>query len=85
MKSAKILKEDVVKTIETHIQVTDHGELVLSPLPDLLPGEYEAVLVIQPSQRVSKRLPLEFPVDDLGPWPEELSLRREDLYGDDGR
>lgn len=27
---------------------------------------------------------LDFPVDDLGPWPEGLSLRREDMYGDDG-
>lgn len=27
----------------------------------------------------------DFPVDDLGPWPQGLSLRREDLYGDDGR
>lgn len=29
--------------------------------------------------------PLDFPVDDLGPWPEGLSLRREDMYGDNGR
>lgn len=29
--------------------------------------------------------PLAFPVDDLGQWPEGLSLRREDMYGDDGR
>jgi hypothetical protein len=29
--------------------------------------------------------PLDFPADDLGPWPEGLSLRREDRYGDDGR
>ena len=29
--------------------------------------------------------PLNFPVDDLGPWPEEVSLSREDMYGDDGR
>jgi hypothetical protein len=28
---------------------------------------------------------LEFPVDDLGAWPEGLSLHREDMYGDDGR
>ena len=28
---------------------------------------------------------LDFPVDNPGPWPEELSLRREDMYGDDGR
>ena len=27
----------------------------------------------------------DFPVDDLGPWPESLSLRREDMYGDNGR
>jgi hypothetical protein len=26
-----------------------------------------------------------FPVHDVGPWPEGLSLRREDMYGDDGR
>ncbi|VFM95166.1 MAG: hypothetical protein BECKG1743D_GA0114223_100328 [Candidatus Kentron sp. G] len=29
--------------------------------------------------------PLDFPVDDPGPWPEGLSLRREDMYGDDER
>ena len=28
---------------------------------------------------------LDFPVDDLGPWPEGASLRREDMYDDDGR
>ena len=27
----------------------------------------------------------DFPVDDLGPWPEGLTLRREELYGDDER
>lgn len=27
--------------------------------------------------------PLNFPVDDLGPWPEGLSLRREDMYDAD--
>jgi hypothetical protein len=27
----------------------------------------------------------DFPVHDLGPWPESLSLRRADLYGDDER
>jgi hypothetical protein len=28
---------------------------------------------------------LDFPVDDLGIWPEGLSLNREDMYSDDGR
>ncbi len=43
-------------------------------------------------QRTKRRKPaatgktsLDFPVDDLGPWPDGLSLRREDMYGDDGR
>ncbi len=35
--------------------------------------------------RPSPQEPLEFPVDDLGPWPVGLSLHREDMYGDDGR
>jgi len=29
--------------------------------------------------------PLNFPVDDVGPWPPDLSLRREDMYDVDGR
>ena len=29
--------------------------------------------------------PLDFPVISVGEWPEDLSLRREDMYGDDGR
>jgi hypothetical protein len=28
---------------------------------------------------------LDFAVDSYGPWPEGLSLRREDLYGENGR
>lgn len=27
----------------------------------------------------------DFPVISVGRWPEDLSLRREDIYGDDGR
>ena len=36
-------------------------------------------------QTATNKEPLDFPVDNPGPWPEELSLRREDMYGDDGR
>ncbi|MCU7817105.1 MAG: DUF2281 domain-containing protein [Candidatus Thiodiazotropha sp. (ex Rostrolucina anterorostrata)] len=35
--------------------------------------------------KTTDRKAQDFPVDDLGPWPEGLSLRREDMYGDDGR
>jgi len=33
----------------------------------------------------AKRQPFDFPVISVGPWPRDLSLRREDMYGDDGR
>lgn len=33
----------------------------------------------------TNKQPLNFPVDDLGSWPDELSLHREDMYGNDGR
>lgn len=33
----------------------------------------------------TSKQPLSFPVDDLGPWPDGLSLHREDMYGDNGR
>jgi hypothetical protein len=35
--------------------------------------------------RNAPRAALDFPVISVGQWPEGLSLRREDLYGDDGR
>ncbi len=28
---------------------------------------------------------LDFPVISVGKWPDDLSLSREDMYGDDGR
>ncbi len=27
----------------------------------------------------------DFPVDDVGPWPADLDLNREDFYDDDGQ
>ena len=33
----------------------------------------------------TKREPLDFPVISVGQWPQDLSLHREDMYGDDGR
>ncbi len=52
-------------------------------------GEYTATIERQDGlrQQLPKR-PFDardLPTLDLGPWPENLSLRREDLYGDDGR
>ena len=37
------------------------------------------------TKQPARREPLDFPVISVGQWPEDLSLRREDMYGDDGR
>ena len=52
-------------------------------------GEHEASITV--ADRPVRQLPSEpfdvnaLPIRDLGPWPAGLSLRREDVYGDDGR
>lgn len=39
----------------------------------------------QEKQHAANGEPFDFPVISVGKWPENLSLRREDMYGDDGR
>lgn len=73
--------------ITTRITVSPDGAIsTATPLPA---GEYIASITIhgQPARQLPT-LPFDIdalPVHDLGPWPEGLSLRREDMYGDDGR
>jgi hypothetical protein len=75
-----------MKTIETTATVSAGGTLTVLVPPDIRPGEHRVVLIID-EEPVGEReaYPFDFPVDDLGPWPEGLSLRREDMYGDWGR
>jgi hypothetical protein len=53
---------------------------------DLIPPEkrglVRALLGLSASERFD---PGDLPAHDLGPWPEGLSLRREDIYGEEGR
>lgn len=37
------------------------------------------------STTTAQREPFDFPVITVGQWPEGLSLRRQDMYGDDSR
>ncbi|HEY1934206.1 MAG TPA: hypothetical protein VGG99_19535 [Acetobacteraceae bacterium] len=51
---------------------------------DVPPGEHEAIIAVA-SGVVPKRFRLaDLPVHDI-PWDGSISLRREDMYGDDGR
>lgn len=75
-----------MKTIETVITVTEDGRLVVDELIGLPPGIRRAVIVVDDAPlQESERPPFSLPVHDRGPWPADLSLRREDMYGDWGR
>lgn len=80
-----------MKAISVTGVVTSDGKVTLQLPLDIPAGEHEFQLVINPKplsdqqQTKQKRPPLNFPVDNYGPWPENISLRREDMYDDWGR
>lgn len=76
-----------MRTIEATAIVTRDRKLRMPVPRDILPGEHRVVVVIdeQVSKAPQGAPALNLPLHDLGPWPSELSLRREDLYGDEGR
>ena len=87
-----------MRTIETTAWVAEDGTLTIQVPPDIPPGNHAVVVVIEeqaapvaenePDPEASARLEefiKNWPVHDLGPWPENLSLRREDMYDDWGR
>jgi hypothetical protein len=75
-----------MKTFETTAHISPDGIISLKLPLGVQSGEYRTVLVIEEQPiRNGKRPPLNFPVDHYGPWPSNLFLRREDIYGDDGR
>jgi hypothetical protein len=51
------------------------------------PGEHDVTITLALIREApTRKFRIEdLPKDDLGPWPEGLSLRREDIYDEDGR
>ncbi len=71
--------------VTTRIQVAEDGTISGRAPDGVPPGEHEAAITIAPLKRPGKPFTMEnFPIDD-GPWDDSISLRREDMYGDDGR
>ena len=74
-------------TIETTVDIGPNRHLAIQ-LPDVVaPGRHRIVLQIEDGQGLPNQSDIAtlLPKWDAGPWPENLSLRREDMYGDDGR
>jgi hypothetical protein len=74
-----------MKTIQTTALISPEHQLTIQVPPDIQAGEYEIVLVLAAKPAKKKRQPFKFPVDDYGLLLTELSLRREEMYGDFGR
>ena len=76
-----------MRTIEATATVYPDGTLVVAVPRDVTPGRHRVVVVIGGGEEAVERSrePLDFPTYDVGPWPVGLTLRREDMYGDDGR
>ncbi|MDQ3705818.1 MAG: hypothetical protein M3437_11440 [Chloroflexota bacterium] len=76
-----------MRSIDAELTVTEKGKGVVTLPPDIEPGEHKVTITINdgPAPGNGKQKPIEFLVLDLGPWPEGLSLRREDMYDDWGR
>ncbi len=74
-----------MKTIETIIEVDDQQKATIQLPADVKPGPYRAVVVIERQEPAVANVPLAFPAHDVGPWPEGFTVRREEIYGDDGR
>lgn len=71
--------------IRTRIQVgPDHTITGIAP-PDVPPGEHVATITISTPQTAEKPSRVaDLPVHDI-PWDGSISLRRADMYGNDGR
>jgi hypothetical protein len=74
-----------MKTIDTTIEVDDQRKATIQLPADVKPGPYQAVVVLVEPLPAEARAPLTFAAHDVGPWPEGYTVRREEIYGDDGR
>jgi hypothetical protein len=74
-----------MKTIEIEMPIPSNDHLTIPLPPAIEPGDavlvrFTAVVDEDPDDLTGTILPLH----DIGVWP-DLPLRREEMYGDDGR
>lgn len=80
-----------MKTLQAIVTVDAHHQATIQLPPDIEPGEYRLTIVVDeptPPRSIpppTPRPPLTFSAHDVGPWPEGFTVRREEIYGDDGR
>lgn len=70
--------------IHAKIRVDAEGTISGKAPREIPPGDYEAPIEVSAQKPRPKRKPLDLPLHDAR-WDDSVSLRREDIYGDDGR
>ena len=82
-----MIRSEHMTTIQTTVDIGPNRQLAIQLPDEVVPGRHRVFLQIdelQQPQNPGEWL-AKLPKIDLGPWPKDLSLRREDMYGDDGR
>jgi len=75
-----------MKTIETVAVVTEERTMTVHVPADVEPGEHRVVIIVEDAAATRPgRKPLDLPSFDVGRWPDNLPLRRDELYDDLGR
>lgn len=77
-----------IKTVDTFVTVPADRAVTLQLPPDVTTGPHRIIAIIEePTGEATAPKPKEFvfPVIPEAQWPADMPLRREDLYGDDGR
>ncbi len=72
-----------MKSFQTTIVFDEQGKALIQLPVEVTPGPHRVVVVID--EQPGPRAPLTFSAHDVGPWPEGFSVRREEIYGNDGR
>jgi hypothetical protein len=72
-----------MKSVNLTVEVPADRRITIQLPDDVEPGTATVTLMVQP-RRTARGLVAALPMLNMK-WPEGLSLRREDLYGDDGR
>lgn len=70
-------------TLETTAIVKSDGLLAIEIPTSMSPGKHKVVIVIEEKIEGTNKLLKDFPVHNIGSWPLNISLRREDIYSDD--
>ncbi len=76
-----------METLKCRVLVADDRTITVKLPETVHPGPHELVIVVaeSPSPEVNDFEGFDFPVDSVDQWPERLSLRREDMYEENGR